>query len=104
MRKKCFIILTVMAMVILLSFSSVNAKELKVFPSEIAYDGFAGLDIKFNGFIGNSVALQSVSGKNLFFTIKKLPKQINISGSKFWILETNADEDWILVSDQSKKE
>ena len=101
MRKKCFI-LVIIVMGILLSFSFVSAKELKVFPGELAYDGFGGNNIRFCGFIENSAVFRK-SG-NLFFTVKKLPKQISAWGIKFWILEANSDEDWILTSDQSQKE
>ncbi len=93
-----------MAMAILLSFSLVCAKELKVFPGEIAYDGFAGHNIRFYGFIENSATFKSATYANfLFFTVKKLPKQINVFGTKLWIIEANTDEDWILISDQRQK-
>ena len=87
--------------VILLSFSYANAEKLKVFPNKRVYN-FTSCSLRFCGFIENSATFQIHNGHFLFFTIKKLPKQLEINGRKFWILEANTDEDWILTSDQKK--
>ena len=105
MRKQGFI-LVIIAIGILLSFSFVNAEELKVFPGEVSRNNSAGYHVQFCGFVGNSATFKDnklYASKLSFFTVKKLPKQIKIFGKIFWILEANTDEDWILISDQEPK-